>query len=247
MLELEMRHPSRAGVDLTGKNVTIFYGQGDNSRNDMVLESMAKGMALSIKDRYKDSVGEVKVSSLGSATEYANRDSLLTLLIKTGADLVFLMDKVTLQSSTVSFILYCYDGMNQEDKVQLFSGSSVLESVTDYDQLKAQGWEAGKEIALAFEPQWKQEQYSLYYFDSEAWYDAIYKAEAFDWKGAIDIWIGLLQTNNTLKRACASYNIATASYMSGDYELAVKWLDAADKDAELVVSPGLRKRIEAKR
>jgi hypothetical protein len=35
--------------------------------------------------------------------------------------------------------------------------------------------------------------------------------------------------------------------MSGDYELAVKWLDAADKDAELVVSPGLRKRIDAKR
>ena len=247
MLDVEVRHESRAGVDLTGKNVTIVHGLGGVAKLDSLLASMADGFAWNLKDRYQDALGNVNVCSLRSASDYANRDSMLNLLVETGADLLFLMDKVQLQSSTVSFILYCYDGMNQEDKVQLFSGSSVLESVTDYDQLKAQGWEAGKEIALAFEPQWKQEQYSLYYFDSEAWYDAINKAEAFDWKGAIDIWIGLLQTNNTLKRACASYNIATASYMSGDYELAVKWLDAADKDAELVVSPGLRKRIDAKR
>lgn len=233
-----MRHPSRAGVDLTGKNVTIFYGQGDNSRNDLVLESMAKGMALSIKDRYKDSVGEVKVSSLGSATDYANRDSLLTLLIKTGADLVFLLDKVTLQSSTVSFILKCYDGMNQADKVQLFSGNSVLDSTN--------GSETGKEIASAFEPQWKHEQYSLYYFDSDDWYDAIVKAESFDWKGAMDIWLKLIQSNNVLKRSCASYNIATACYMLGDYELAGKWLDTSEKEADLIVAEGLRKRINAR-
>ena len=240
MLDLEMRQVSRAGVDLTGKNVTIVYGQdGETSKHDQILESMAKGMALSLKERYQDSMGEVKASALRGASDYANRDSLLNLLVRTGADLVFLLDKVTVQSSTVSFILKCYDGMNQEDKVQLFSGNCVLDST--------QGLEAGKEIASAFEPQWKHEQYSLYYFDSAVWYDAIIKAESFDWKGAMDIWLNQLKTNNVLKRSCASYNIATACYMLGDYDLAAKWLDSSENDADLVVSEGLRKRINARK
>lgn len=244
MLDVEVRRESRAGVDLTGKNVTIVYGVEGVAKHDLLVESMAEGFAWNVKDRYQDAVGQVNVCGMRSVSDYANRDSMLNLLVKTGADLLFLMDKVQLQSSTLSFVLRCYDGMNQEDKVQSFSGNSVLEPMIDTEQIKTQGWAAGKEVALAFEPQWKHEQYSLYYFDAAAWYDAIYKAEAFDWKGAIDIWMGLLQTNNVLKRACASYNIATACYMSGDYELATKWLDAADKDAELVVSAGLRKRID---
>lgn len=247
MLDVEVRRESRAGVDLTGKNVTIVYGLEGVAKLDQLKESMADGFALNVKDRYQGAVGQVNVLGLRSASDYANRDSMLTLLMKTGADVVFLMDKVQLQTSTLSFVLRCYDAMNQEDKVQLFSGSSVLEPMIENEKIKTQGLEAGKEIALAFEPQWKVEQYSLYYFDAEPWYDAIYKAEAFDWKGAIDIWMGRLQTNNVLKRACASYNIATACYMLGDYDLATKWLDTADKDADLVVSEGLRKRINAMR
>ena len=72
------------------------------------------------------------------------------------------------------------------------------------------------------------------------------KAEAFDWKGAMDIWLNQCNSKDPLKRASASYNIATACYMMGDYHLALKWLDSADQDADLVVSAGLRKRINAR-
>lgn len=247
ILDVEMLHPSKAGVDLTGKNVAVIYGQEGVYPNDLFVESMAGGFARNIKDRCKDAVGEVNVCSLRSAQNYANRDSMLNLLVETGADVVFLLDKVALNGSSLSFIIKCYDAMYQGDKLQLFSGNYVVESMNGNEAVKTEGWDAGKTVAAAFEPQWKHEQYSLYYFESEAWYTALEKAEAFDWKGAMDIWILLLQqSNDQLKRSCASYNIATACYMMGDYHLASRWLDNADKLADLLVSEGLRKRINAR-
>ena len=56
------------------------------------------------------------------------------------------------------------------------------------------------------ESEWKREQYSLYYFESDEWYTALEKAEALQWKSAMDIWMGQLESSNVLKRACAAYN-----------------------------------------
>lgn len=246
VLDVEMRHPSKAGVDLTGKNVTFVYGQEGVFPNDLFMESMADGFAWNLKDRYKESVGEVNVCGLRSAPDYANRDSMLNLLVETGADVVFLLDKITLNGSTFSFILKCYDAMYHGDNLQLFSGNSVVESMSGNEVVKDEGWDAGKTIATAFEPQWKHEQYSLYYFESSDWYTALEKAEIFDWKGAMDIWMKRLEGADPLKRACAAYNIATACYMMGDYHLAARWLDSADRLADLLVSEGLRKRINAR-
>ncbi len=243
MIDVEIRQPSKAGVDLTGKNVTVVYGQEGVYPNDLFLESMAGGFARNLKVRYQDAIGDVKLLSLRSASDHANRDSMLNLLMQTGADAVFLLDKIDFNSSSATFILKCYDGMNQEDKVQLFSGSHVVHPMNGDGQVKSAGADAGKEIAAAFEPQWIHEQYSLYYFESSDWYSALEKAEAFDWKGAMDIWMTYLQANDPLKRAGASYNMATACYMMGDYHLALRWLDYADQDADLIVSAGLRKRI----
>ena len=97
------------------------------------------------------------------------------------------------------------------------------------------------------ESEWKREQYSLYYFESDEWYTALEKAEALQWKAAMDIWMGQLESGNVLKRACAAYNLSTACDMLGDYNLASEWLDLADKEADLLTSEGLRKRINAKK
>lgn len=96
------------------------------------------------------------------------------------------------------------------------------------------------------ESEWKREQYSLYYFESDEWYTALEKAEAFDWKAAMNIWMEQMNSKNVLKRGASAYNLATACYMLGDYKLASEWLDQADKEADLLTSAGLRKRIDSK-
>ena len=64
----------------------------------------------------------------------------------------------------------------------------------------------------------------------------------------MDLWFGLLDTNDPMKRSCAEYNIALACYMLGDYNLAGQWLERSDKDNKLPnMSDALRKRIEARK
>ena len=85
------------------------------------------------------------------------------------------------------------------------------------------------------------------YFETEDWYRAMQYADALEWKEAIDIWLELLDTNDMMKRACAAYNMALATYMLGDYDLAEQWLDRSDADNKLPMSDALRKRLETRK
>ena len=60
------------------------------------------------------------------------------------------------------------------------------------------------------------------------------------------VWISLLDTNNPMKRSCAEYNIATACFLMGDNELALKWLNSSDEDYPISLSKTLRKRIQTR-
>ncbi len=164
---------------------------------------------------------------------------------------------ITSGSIPYTLRLYCFDAMNKEDKVQAYGGTAIagpavysngkMDSETTrtkaFEALGAEGWDAGVKVAGSFVSQWKHEQYSLVYYESEQWYDALDKAEEYDWKGAMDIWLGLLGSNDLMKHSCAAYDIAVACYMLGDYHLASEWLDLSDTSNKLPLSDGLRKRI----
>jgi tetratricopeptide (TPR) repeat protein len=150
--------------------------------------------------------------------------------------------------------------MNPKETVQAFGGSSMarpdvysngkddstITTSKAYKALGAEGWNAGLEVAESFKSQWKHEQYSLVYFDGSSWYKGIDYADQYYWKEAMDIWMGLLDTNDLLKRSCAEYNIAVACYMLGDIKLASEWLDRSDADNKLPLSDALRKRIDSR-
>ena len=156
--------------------------------------------------------------------------------------------------------LYCFDGMDKKEKVQAFGGTSMarpevysngkddstIATRKAWNALGAEGWDAGLLVADSFKSQWKHEQYSILYYDSEKWYDALEKAEQYDWKGAMDIWIELLDSRDILKRSCAAFNISVACYMLGDVQLASEWLDRSDADNKLPISDAMRKRIDAR-
>lgn len=286
-VQVEMRYPSRSGMDLAGKVVSVVYLENDDARKSGFGASMADGFAYSLEQDYGTGEGSVGIYRMRRAPggNYADRDTLVNLLIDTGADVVFLIDtvafgqmsvggpaRVSLPSSPDSTYIstgnlaytmrmYGFDAMNRDEKVYAFGGSSVLQPAVYSDgseprdtmlarawkMMPSEAWEAGREVGSSFGSQWKHEQYSITYFDREDWYRALDKAEQYDWKGAMDIWFGLLDTNDLLKRSCAGYNIAVACYMLGDYDLAASWLDRSDADSKLPLSDTLRKRINARR
>lgn len=282
-VSVEMRNPSRSGVNLAGKIVSVVYAEGDDEYTNEFAASIADGFAYTLENDYGTGEGSVGIYKIRSSenTSYSSRDSLINLLVDTGADVVFLLEHPSISSMTVSpikersnvadpdsiyvtrgsmpysLMLHCYDAMDKSEKVHTFTGSNIAypkvyfgegESSVNkvkkaYSALQEDGWNAGVKIADPFKTQWKHEQYSLIYFDSQKWYRSIEMAANYEWKEAVEAWIGFLDTHDMLRKASAEYNIAVACLMLGDAKLALEWLDRSDSDNKLPVSDALRKRI----
>ena len=250
IMHIDMRYPSKAGIDLGGKIPSVVYLETDGSSASAFNAGMAEAFAASLEKDLGTGEGSVGVFRMRkeSATDHTSRDSMLGLISDTGADVVFLFDEVVLgqqeAASTAVMVpftmnLYCFDGMDKSEEVKVFTGSS---------RSNPDGSDAGIIVAQSFKTRWKTEPYSLAYFDNEKWYKALDKAESYDWKGAMDQWFTLLDTNDLMRRSCAEYNIAVACYMMGDYALAEQWLDRSDADNKLPnMSDSLRKRIDARK
>ena len=282
-VQVEMRYPSKSGIELAGKSISVVYLENKDQDAREFNSHMADGFAYALEEEYGTGEGSVPVYSMVRSVDgdYAQKDTLFRILMEVGSDVVFLIDTVKLGSMRVdgatrvdsavsvdsSYLsvahmpftmkMYSFDAMDKSGIVKSYGGSSEAQPMvysngkdTSSQQyykarksLPSAAWEVGKEISDSFRSQWKHEQYSLTYFDSEKWYQGLDCAEAYDWKGAMDIWFSLLKTNDLLKRSCAEYNIAVACYMVGDYDLASEWLELSDKDSPLPYSEALHKRI----
>lgn len=254
-VNVEMRYPSKSGLDLSGKSFSVAYMESADAVNNAFTKVMADGFAYSLEQKYALADGAVGVYALdGEGGVYSGRDSLVSLLMNLETDVIFLFDAVDIDvaksGSSVPFAvkLHCYDSMNKADKVFTYGGNSALRLSGDImKSVETQAWEAGKTVSAPFEAQWKHEQYSILFFETENWYKALEYAAEYKWKQAVDIWMGLLSSRDILKRAAAEYNIAVAMYLSADYDLALKWLDQSDAENKLPLSDGLRKRIMARK
>lgn len=284
---LEMRHPSKSGIELAGKNVAIVHLENDNLFSNDLAKGIAEGMSEAFEQDYETGEGSVPVFSMRvtPGSRYASKDTLINLLVDTGADVLFLIDTLNVGAMTMggttsvaspespdsTFIstgslpfklrLFCFDAMNKDEKVFSYGGSSTAVPYAYSDGRQSEetikeramkslpilGFEAGRTISSNFKSQWVNEQYSVLYFDGENWYKALEYADALMWKPAMEIWVGLVDTNDLMKRSCAAYNLALASYMLGDYDLATEWLNLSDKDNKLPISESLRKRIDERK
>lgn len=173
------------------------------------------------------------------------------------------VDSAYVSTSNVPFTqqMYVFDGMEGVDTFHSYKGGSNIQlgvynngMLTDESLVSEAKRQAafhadrvGIQLGSSFVSTWKLEQYALYYFDdfsSQDWTTPISHAQKFEWVKAVDLWTPFLKSRDYQKKACASYNIAVAFYMLGDYELALKWLDQADKMAGVMdQSALLRRRI----
>ena len=283
-LSVDMRHPSKSGLDLAKKTMSIVYME-DGASDGTFSNGVASSLARSLEEDYfggREAIGVFKIP-----TDSVSLELMHDLVMDTGDDVVFLLGppafgEVALSENTAlkqpqsvdsAFVvqaqipynakLFVYDSMDKEDRLQVFRGSSVLRTqvfnngVTAKEFLaeealksKEMGAElVGKQISNRFVPTWKPEDYSLYYYDGwdEDWVVAASLAYNMHWQKAAEIWMKKVNENSSAKRACACYNTALAFYMMGDLDIATKWLDRADQYAKPDLSPGLRKRIEARK
>ena len=287
-MNVEMRHPSKSGIDLAGKSISVVYLDDLSGKDSVFCEYLANGFASELEKDYFNGKSLINIYKMTKdmAGDYASRDTLRNLVMDTNTDVVFLFDspefgkiefsdkkaagdldkadsnKVISAKFPLKIRLYAYDSMNKVDSVQVYKGSTIADQTVSFHkkatesdiqtgvwkEIASTGENTGRRSAYNFLSTWKNEQFTIIYYESpEAWNRGAQAAYEFRWKDAITAWMEVLNTNNIEKRACAEYNIATACYMLGDLDLATKWLDMSDKDNKIALSKGLRARIDSKK
>ena len=177
-MHLETRYPSKSGLDLLGKNVSVIYLENGTDFKDGFSASMAESLAYNLEKDYGTGEGSVGVFRMSKSEggNYASKDTLFNLLMDTGSDLVFLIDTVRFgemtvggpskvayasvpDSSTVNLgsipfnlRMYSYDAMNESEDVKSFGGTAIAQpEVYSNGSLSSEQLKAGAYNALPAE------------------------------------------------------------------------------------------------
>ena len=150
----EMRGPSKSGLNLAGKSMAVVYLTDGNPRDTLFNASAASGFASRLEEDYfgGEQAVELFTARGGDGVDYASKDSLQSLVMETGKDVVFVIDipelgipsikdpirntgkAVSTDSAYVNIAsvpfttkIFVYDSMNKEDRVFGFAGSRTFE------------------------------------------------------------------------------------------------------------------------
>lgn len=145
----EMRGPSKSGLNLVGKSVAVVYLTDGNPRGEAFNSSAAGGFATRLEEDYFAGERRIELFSArgGDGVDYASKDSLVSLVMETGKDVVFVFDApelgipsvkapvriegknvpadsayVSVASVPFTIKIFVYDSMNNEDRVFAFAG-----------------------------------------------------------------------------------------------------------------------------
>ena len=148
-LNVDMRHPSKSGIDLSRKSMSVIYmddGQADTTFSNGVASSLAR----SLEEDYfggREAIGVYKIPA-----DSVSLDLMHRLVIDSGDDVIFLLGPPTFGEVALSDIvavknaknvdsafvaqaqipynakLFVYDSMDKDDKLHIFRGNSILRS-----------------------------------------------------------------------------------------------------------------------
>lgn len=88
---------------------------------------------------------------------------------------------------------------------------------------------AGELYAERVSPKWVEEIRFFYTDGSQTMNRAAKYCEEQDWSNAIELWLDYVENTDPQKAATAAFNMALGCEMTGNYELALEWLDIARK------------------
>jgi len=161
-LGVEMRGPSKTGLSLGGKNLSVAYLDDGKASDSLFLASISEGFSQVVEKDYfgGEEVVDIYRIERQPGVDYLSKDVMVRLLVETDSDVTFLFDlesigetsfsapeKVSsaVSSDSTYFVeastpfaikLYVYDAMNVQDTVLVFNGKSVVKSpvYTDGDE-----------------------------------------------------------------------------------------------------------------
>ncbi len=243
---VELSSPSKSGLTLAGKSVSVAYTAKSVSDDSLFLASVADAFIGILEEEYFDgeeAVGMFKVDEV-DGKDNASKEGMLDLIMETGTDIAFLFDVASSGSSATpsELRLYAYDSMDRADTVKVFLGRVSL-GKWDADLY---GKVVGEKSADIFAPTWSRQNIPFYYFSSDKWNEAIEDASQYKFREAADIWLTLVNSKDQFKAACARYNVAAVCYIFGQNSLALKWLDQCDAVYTIPESSSLRKKVTSR-
>ena len=280
-LHLELRQPSKSGLDLSRKSMSIVYMDGAIPADSLFGRMAASALARNLEADYFGSAEEIGLYRVPEA-DSVGLDLLHSLVMDTGSDVVFLLSSrlgnpsfgenkeapsatqvdsafVSEASLPVVTRLYLYDSM-ATDEVHRYKGSATLQAkvynsgmvsedglrTLAYRSLGSQAEEVGRRLSSRFISGWKEDSFRFYYFDDldvDRWVGGLSLVQEGRLSAAVDEWMPLVRKGSQQKRACAAFNVAQTFYLMGDYALATRWLDVANRMENLELVPGLSKRL----
>lgn len=158
-LGVEMRQPSRSGLDLAGKSFSVAYLDDGATGDSTFIASVAEGFAQSLESEYFSGERVIMIYNVDKepGADYSCRDSMVNVLMSAGTDVLFLFDAPVLGEMTLSpaqkvqtpavrdssyvveasvpysVRLFVYDALDRADRVRVYSGTSVANPVAYTD------------------------------------------------------------------------------------------------------------------
>lgn len=153
-ITLDMRAPSKTGLSLGGKNISVSYLAGAGKRDSLFASGIAEGFAGAIEEDYfgGNEVIDIYKVSREPVADYSRKDAMIGLLVEQGSDAAFLFEVLSMGDISVSSAqktaspasadsshyavasapfairLYVYDAMNPADTVLIYNASSRAEA-----------------------------------------------------------------------------------------------------------------------
>ncbi len=247
----DMHYPGEAGFVLENKTMSVVYLNDGKRQDTTYVNSLAKGFAKGLERQYFNSEEAVPVISVPKDPKgvYYSKDSLVSLIMATGADVLFLFDSPRITTSRDSLLassyLYVYDGLDKKrDSViaitlnkRYINNASLQTAVASY----------GTNLSGMFARDVRKEYYSLIYYDySDNWVSALLSAADSKWDDAMDKWMNIISgSSNAEQKACAAYNMAVGCYLMEEYALALEWIQQSEKYYPISLSTGLKQKIRS--
>ena len=149
-MNLEMRYPSKSGMDLAGKSISVVYLDDLSGKDSVFCEHLANSFSLALEKEYFNgkSIIDIYRMEKDMGGNYVSKDTLRKLVMDTGKDIVFLFDspdfgKPKFSSAQnagvpaqdggnkfyatfpISVSLFVYNSMDKSDSVKVFKGTTT--------------------------------------------------------------------------------------------------------------------------